>query len=243
MWTVCLLPPKPVPPIKITLLASAHFVHLFPLLPWGCCLKDFATRGWDTLLKEHLRKLKRGQPPLPKIPRTLAICTLFGPYNLWSGTTMNYCHKWDFPLLCGPNFFWALSWHDGHGDSPHARTRVCAHPPEKEKCSCFCPSLDSGSPAPDVRETQAELKELGSQAEFTSVGNKPKEPLGLVENSGCWGCWDCLTNYSTVYVPPPPSQSLQGQQTCVTPAFHSLPCMKIPWFLSWSLYFPKGCLR
>lgn len=47
-------------------------------------------------------------------------------------------------------------------------------------CRCFCPSLDSGSPAPNVRETQAELKELSSQAEFTSVGKKPEEPLGFL---------------------------------------------------------------
>lgn len=76
-------------------------------------------------------------------------------------------------------------------------------------CSCFYPSLDSGSPAPNVRETQAELKERSSQAGFTSVGRKPEEPLGfLCKTQGAVGS-EIASPRIQQSTPPPPAPFLE----------------------------------
>ena len=63
----------------------------------------------------------------------------------------------------------------------HMCASLCVCTLGNKRCACcFYPSLDSGSPAPNVRETEAELKERSSQAEFTRVRKKPEEPLGFL---------------------------------------------------------------
>lgn len=57
---------QPVPPVKITLLASACFVHHFPLPPRGCCLEvRGCTRGTGQPCEGTLEEVKVIPAPWP----------------------------------------------------------------------------------------------------------------------------------------------------------------------------------
>lgn len=78
--------------------------------------------------------------------------------------------------------------------------------PQKERGTAASLSLDSGSPAPEVRGTQAELKKLGSQPEFTSLGKYTQRTFGfLSKTQGAEDTGIASPNYSTLHFSAPPT--------------------------------------
>lgn len=170
------------PPIKIVLWASAHFVHQFPLLPWGACLKilDYTARDQGSLVRKHWRKLKevKGRSsPLPQISHTWAMRTwqlvIQGP--LWM--------EFPPPSVAPIGYSLMLAWQPWGWP-------VSGYTPQKGRSAAASPPLDSGSPAPDVEGTKAKLQEPGNPAELPSVGKDTPSTLGFlsktqgVENPG-----------------------------------------------------------
>lgn len=164
-------------------------------------------------MKEYLRKLKPGHLYCPRspsaIPRQSAHCWELATCDLEAA--VNPCHEWSFPFVCDPDFLQALCCHDDQGVIPRG---------------CMCEG--------EVQQLllaltqEAQLQMARKQAELTLWEKKPKEPLGSCLRLRMLRTVRLLHHaVQPSLPPPPPSHSLQRQQTYVRPAFHSLPRMKI----------------
>lgn len=146
--------------------------------------------------------------PLPKTPPHLGNPHMVGTSQLviqrplWIPVKNGIFPLFMAPICCEP-----YVWHDWHGGG---RVSVCT--PQKGRSAAVSPSLDTGSPTPDVKETRAELKEPDSPAEFSIVGKDTESPFRfLSKTQGAKDPGIASPNYSPFcFLPPTPFSQPSG---------------------------------